>query len=98
MAHFPETLMFQRMYDRLAMGEPTHLAMEKMVSQNALLVKGACKSIPTTGKTHVVIVLACCSHGYQSLPRPHSVSQPYVLICVVSFFGIWKTGPCQPYS
>ena len=37
MAHFPVTLIFQRVYDKAATGLPTHLAIAQMVCQNSLL-------------------------------------------------------------
>jgi hypothetical protein len=64
------------MYDKLAIGDPIHLAREKTVSKKALLLKGACKRIPTMGRIHVVMVLDCWPQGYQSLPVPQRVSHP----------------------
>jgi hypothetical protein len=54
--------MFQRMYDKEAMGEPTHRQMASIVLQKALLSKGACRSIPTIGRSHVVMVADAVDH------------------------------------
>jgi hypothetical protein len=60
--------MFHRMYDKLAMGLPTHRPIAFTVLQKALLSKGACRSVPIIGRIQVVIVDDDVLHGYQSFP------------------------------
>lgn len=45
------------------MGEPTQRVMASIVRFVALLSKGACSSAPTTGRSHVVIVLDATAQG-----------------------------------
>ena len=57
-AHFPVTLMFHKMYDIAAMGEPAHRNSASTVCQASLLSHGAWTIKPMMGRTHVVMVFA----------------------------------------
>ena len=57
-AAFPVTLIFLKMYDIAAMGEPVHRKSDRMVIHAWLLSQGACTMRPIIGRTYIVIVFA----------------------------------------
>jgi hypothetical protein len=57
-AALPLTLIFQKMYERELMGDPSHRRSENSVPLVLWLSKGACKSMPMMGKTQVAILFA----------------------------------------
>jgi len=57
-AALPLTLIFQKMYERELVGEPSHRRSENSVPLVLLLSKGACRSMPMMGKTQDAILFA----------------------------------------
>src|SRR5436189_4378499 len=75
-ATLPLTLMFQKIYERELIGEPSHRRSANKVPVVLLLSNGACRRIPMTGNTQVVILFAISIAPYVAAPRPQNSRQP----------------------